>query len=241
VPIYADEGEPTPEQVEAWARQRETWEALFWADLKRTTGRDRDEWLVWLDHVEGTARRDGMLALLQAEGFDFRGSSMLERTWVASRDPFEVPPASRIAWPPTPPSGDGLPGGVSAGATETPPGRMDSAPAHLAAGTRPREAKHTRSPREHAEALIAYVARHWPELPDPVFWERLRDDVYAAACREAGWPPRPWNPVAAELARLTGETDPIYLWVRGKRLQRLRHYSIALIVAASAPNMRLAA
>lgn len=74
-----------------------------------------------------------------------------------------------------------------------------------------------KSPAEHAEALIMWIAESTPagSVETTVHAEML--PIYADMCAELYWEPRAWNPIAAELAkRLGGKT---YIWRRGHRLR----------------------
>jgi hypothetical protein len=238
-PIH-DQEEPTADTAERWERGREEDEALFFAGLKLTSGRSTEEWMAWLDAMADTATRNGMLALLQERGgFAFRWASVLERMWVQGRQgggpstPDGLPPSVRgepAAAPAPREQARAPPTAVDSMACAVPAAGVGSIDA--GAVSRPPDVPYAQSPREHAEALAQHVAQHRGELPAEIFWKQLVE-VHGGMCRAIGWTVRPWNPVAAELARLIGEPHPLYLWVRGpKGTQRLRFYSVSRIAAA---------
>jgi hypothetical protein len=103
--------------------------------------------------------------------------------------------------------------------------------------SRPRDPVHLHTTEEHALALARYVAARAGELPEVLFWERLRT-LHEAMCTQAGWPVRPWNPVATALSQLIGEERKLWLWVAdGERPpKRLRFYSVPRIAAAVTPR-----
>jgi hypothetical protein len=239
------DAEPTEAERAAWRERIEAEEAAFFAGLKDRTGRTWIEWCDWLDAAALPCTHKRMLELLQREGFQFRWASVLERLW-SSRRRHHTPP-------PTAPDG-GLPPQPEAPAASAPPPEpaapapadSPAAGAADAAGEEPAVRRsYPHSAREHAAALIAHVARvdaerrahgaHHVGLPADIFWKDLAA-LHCAMCARLGWPERPWNPVAAELAQLIGEPKPHYPRVDGApRGRRWRYYERDRILAAAPP------
>jgi hypothetical protein len=80
---------------------------------------------------------------------------------------------------------------------------------------------------DHARLLVRWMRTNVDPSGGMVFREAMQE-FYAEAVIEAGWAPRPWNPVARQLDLLcTGGAKP-YCWVMSPtgRMKRRRYYPI---------------
>ena len=86
------------------------------------------------------------------------------------------------------------------------------------------------TPQEHAELLLSWIQQNVDPRRGLLFREAVQE-FYAEAVNEAGWSPRPWNPIARQLDLLcTGGSKP-YAWMTTAtgRMKRRRYYPIPTI------------
>ena len=226
----------SPEEEAAIDRRVTEETRAFIAALPHTTGCDLAQWMAFIARWQATCERNGIIDMLRRKGFNFRWASVLESIYRNGGRPFrELPDHTPAVVVPATPSPS------LRRVEDVPParggGELGRARPVKRVGTPELRAVSPlwHAPEAHAAHLVQHMHKHRAELPEIIFWERLRD-IHVALCGELGWEVRPWNPVATALSRLIREPRAgRYQYVVDECgvTHRQRFYSVTLASAAA--------